>query len=163
MFASKAGGVFHRELGAYMERRDKGYTLMELLVAMAFAVVMTGIVAPKLADYQRPADDAISSFRGFLKVARGKAIARTVAYTVSATSPTRAVAVFGQNCSDPSPQSDPKLILDLKRGATFSSTAWSVCFTSRGIASNNLVVEIQDIDGLRKQVEIMLGGAVRLL
>jgi hypothetical protein len=51
--------------------------------------------------------------------------------------------------------------LELPAGVTLSSTDWSVCFNSRGTASDNVTLVLQHPDHASQTLEILLGGALR--
>ena len=53
--------------------------------------------------------------------------------------------------------------LNLPQGVTLTDTSWSVCFSSRGISSDNVVLTLQhDVYG-SEQVEVLLGGTTRVV
>jgi hypothetical protein len=53
--------------------------------------------------------------------------------------------------------------LNLPDGVTLADTGWSVCFSSRGISSDNVVITLQhDVYG-SEQVEVLLGGTTRVV
>jgi hypothetical protein len=56
---------------------------------------------------------------------------------------------------------DPRMDLELPAGVTVSPTDWSVCFNSRGTASNNVVLVLDHPDHPSRSLEILMGGAVR--
>jgi hypothetical protein len=51
--------------------------------------------------------------------------------------------------------------LELPTGATVTPTDWSVCFNSRGTASDNVVLVLDHPDHKAQALEILMGGAVR--
>ena len=144
---------------------SKGYTLMEMMVVCALASIMMGTAVANLKGLNNPSLSAAAMYRSYLKEVRAKAIARTAAYMVVPNSSDGLTASFSDRCSDSfvSFVGDPKLDFQLPSGASFLNTSWTICITSRGLASNTVTVTILGNDGDSKQVELMLGGATREL
>ncbi len=58
---------------------------------------------------------------------------------------------------------EPHSVLDLPRGVTMTDTAWTVCFTRRGISTANVVVTLSHPDLGSIRVEVLLGGGTRVI
>lgn len=138
-----------------------GFSLLETLVVLLLSAVLASIAIGNLRELANPAQSGAAQIEAFLKQIRAIAISQTLAYEVSAESPSRLVASFGTTC-DASMQNAPALTLDLPIGTTLNPSDFTICFNSRGIAMDNVTAEISDARG-RRQVEVLLGGGVRIL
>lgn len=139
----------------------RGFSLVELLVVLAISGILIGIATTSIAALNNPLINATAQTLGYLKQARAKAISTTMAYTVTAASPTRFQARFGPLCTSGSLTTDPLMDIPLPRGASFTATNWSICFNARGLASTTQTLGLQDSQGHLKTVDVMLGGGVR--
>lgn len=146
--------------------RNQAFTLIEVLVVLGIAGIILAIGAINLRRLNDPLQNGASQLVGFFKQARSKAMATTSAYRIRAESPFRLVAEYAANCNAAAWTADPKLILEFAEGVKVSGTnspvKWPVCFTSRGLADKNLIVTLSDTNNRTRQVEVMLGGGVRL-
>lgn len=142
--------------------RDLGFSLIELVVALAIVSIMLGIAGANLKEMVNPAQNASAEVAAFMKQARARAISTTSAYTVEASSPRQLIAKFGINCSDVNTTNDDTLIVNLPDDVTLTSTTWSICFSSRGLADSNIVVSLEDAYGSAESIEVYLGGAVEI-
>jgi len=124
-----------------------------------------GIATANLKGLNNPSQSAAAMYRSYLKEVRAKAVARTAAYMIVPNSNNGLTASYSDRCSDSftSFVGDSQMNFELPSGATFLNTSWSVCFTSRGLASSAVTVSIIGDDGGSKQIELMLGGATREL
>jgi len=139
-----------------------GFTLLELLVVLMLTAVLSSIAVSNMSALANPAQGAAAQLAGFLKEVRARAISQTVAYKVSATSNRTIITQFAVNCSSATNTLDPSLQLTLPTSSALTTTNWQICFTSRGLASNNITIALQD-QFVTRQVEVLLGGGVRLL
>ena len=124
-----------------------------------------GIAVANLKGINNPALSASAMYRSYLKEVRAKGIARTAAYMIVPNSSNGLTASYSDRCSDSfvSFIPDPLMDFELPSGATFLDTSWTVCFTSRGLASSAVTVTLLGDNGDSKQIELMLGGATREL
>lgn len=143
------------------EATEAGITILELIVVFAMIALLFGIAAPNLAELDRPLEDGSAALRGFVKQTRAKAIASTSAYTITPTSASRIETQVSTTCGG-TQTAEPKLFLELPKGVGMLSTSWSLCFSSRGFANNNVQVTLQDDELSTKVIEVFLGGAVEL-
>ena len=61
-------------------------------------------------------------------------------------------------------QATERLIgIELPDGVSLDSTAWSVCFGSRGVSNSNVVVGLTHDEYGSRSVEVMLGGTTRIV
>jgi hypothetical protein len=73
------------------------------------------------------------------------------------------VVEYAPSCLSAAWTLDPRMDLELPAGVTLTPTDWSVCFTTRGTATNNVVVTLEHPKFESKQLEVLMGGAVRWL
>ena len=142
-------------------RKDRGYTLIELMVTMVIATVIMGTAAFNFKELGSPVNDGAIQLAGLLRKARAKALASTLAYTISARSSTEVMAEFSTNCAAARTE-DVALALALPSGASLSDTSWSICFSSRGLSNDSADIEIREGASART-VQVTLGGGVRIL
>jgi len=89
-------------------------------------------------------------------------MASTSAYRVSPDGASGLRADSATSCSATTWSADTALDLDLPDGVTMSSTTWSVCFGSRGIADANTTITLDHPEFGFISVEVLLGGATRV-
>ena len=146
------------------QRSSRGFSVVELLTAFAITTIVTGFVVYGFRELDRPAENAALQTMGFLKKARAKALATTWAYTLTPSADGKSVtSTYGKNCSAATQTNDSKLTLAMPAGAHFLSTAWSICFSTRGLTDSSATIYIQDSEGLTKRVELAAGGGTRIL
>lgn len=140
----------------------RGFTLVEMLVAMGLFMVLSGIAVMNLKELDDPLVNGSAQLAAFFKQVRARAVSSTLAYTAVPVSGDRVETRYGTTCSDASPISDNSLVLELPNGATITDTDWTLCYTARGLPDGNLTVEVYDGGGNYRTVEVFLGGAVRV-
>jgi hypothetical protein len=141
---------------------NAGYSIFEMIAALALVSALSGIVFMNLRDLVRPAVSGAAQFRSFIQQVRGRAISQTSAYRVSAYNSFEVRAEVAERCSSTTWVDEPRLRLRMPSGAQLSSTTWSFCVNSRGLADTNVLVPIVS-DDQTVQVEVMLGGATRFV
>jgi Tfp pilus assembly protein FimT len=139
-----------------------GFSLVELLVVMGLTMILIGIAVTNLKQLDNPLQNGAAQLLGFIKQVRAKAISSTSAYVIQPFSSTRLITRHGTTCSDPNMTADSRAVLDLPSGAHLTSTNWNLCFSTRGFPDANIEIQLQDVGGSNKTVELMLGGAVRI-
>ena len=140
---------------------SRGYSVVELLVALAIAGIMVGIGVYNFRDLNQPAEDGAVEFAGFVRRVRAKGLATTYAYTLSPSTVSRVTTTYGISCTSTAQTADSRLVLDLPSGASFSSLTWSVCFSPRGISTTGATVNVRDAT-VNKVVEIAAGGGTKI-
>ncbi len=141
--------------------RAAGMSMIELLVVIALLGVMLLIGGLYLKPMEQPVHSAGQMLEGLLTETRAKAVATTTVHRVRPTSDDFILVESAATCSSGAWTADDRLSLQLPRDVTLSDTTWSVCFTSRGIASQNLVMTLDHPEYEPEQLEVMVGGAVR--
>jgi hypothetical protein len=142
--------------------RAAGMTLVELLVLFALMATALGIGAVYLKPIEAPVLRAAELTESALRSARARAVATLSAYRVRPATDATLTAEHASSCAAATWTAENALDLELPDGVTLADTAWSVCFNARGIASNTVVVTLDHPSFAARQVQVMLGGAVRI-
>jgi Tfp pilus assembly protein FimT len=137
--------------------------MIETLVVLSLIAISLGYAVSNLNQYNDPLQNGSAAIMGYIKQARARAVARTMAYHIAPSSSTRILSSSSSSCSDMTLTADNTLTLDLPSSTSLPDTSWSLCFTSRGLSDSNLVIDVQDQDGNTRSLEVVLGGAVRVL
>jgi len=140
-----------------------GATLAELLVVLAILGLGLGIGSLYLSPIEAPLQSAATLVEGLCRQARLSAIATTSAYRVLPSTDRRLVAERASSCSATSWTPDGATTVDLPKGVTVETTAWSVCFGSRGVSSDNQQIRLQHAQLGSIGVEVLLGGTTRIV
>lgn len=143
-------------------RRQSGMTLIEVVAVLAIAGLALGAASLYLRPVEAPLHSGAAIVEGALRAARLKAMASTSAYRVSPDGASGLRAESATSCSAATWSDDPALTFELPEGVTLSSTAWSVCFGSRGIADANTTIALEHPEFGSISVEVLLGGATRV-
>jgi prepilin-type N-terminal cleavage/methylation domain-containing protein len=154
-----------------------GFTLTEVLVTVVVLGVLTAIAAPNIRFGSNPLKDTSTRIAGNLKLLRAKAMSQTSAYRLQAVpgSVPGTVALGIQRamlCSDTVWTADPAFatedtLLDRQvqisqvtlNGQSKPIDGWSICYNSRGLATQNLVLTLRD-DQSGQTITVFPGGAV---
>ncbi len=141
--------------------KARGFTLFELLFTLALMSVMIGLTSFYFKGLAAPASNGALVVAGFIRKARAKALASTLAYSVAPLSLTQLKTTYAKTCSSTAQTTDNAFNLTLPSGAYMSTAAWSVCFSTRGIANSSVDITVHD-SANTKTVQVVLGGAVRI-
>ena len=120
------------------------------------------MVAGGLNSIDNPILYSTGQTMSLIRQARAQAVAKTSAYTVSALSPQEIVVSYAEKCSDENRITAHRLALKLPTEVALTDIHWSVCFNSRGLADDNLTIDLIDLEENQMSVEVLLGGAVRV-
>jgi len=148
--------------------RARGFTLIEVIVALAVIGIVAVVGALHLKPFDNPLHDAATNLSGLLKQSRAKAMATTSAYRVvrDPAGGSHLITETAVSCAAAATawHADDRLTLDLPADITLSVTGGSApaCFDPRGTANEDVVYRLVDGKGRRLDVEVMLGGAVRI-
>ena len=148
-----------------MTRRhnEAGITLLEMLVVLAIIGISVGAVSLNLEPLGSPLRAGTSLVEGFMRQARLNAIATTSAYRVSPISIYKLGAETADSCTASTWTTDSSMKLDMPEEVELDSTAWSVCFSSRGISAGNVVIGLHHDTWGDVDVEVLLGGTTRVV
>ena len=144
-------------------KSQAGISLPEILTVIVILGLALGMAAMYLEAAEAPLDVGASILEGEFRQARLKAIATTSAYRVSASAPHRLIAERGASCSSTTWNQDSQMNLILPDGVTMTDTSWLVCFSSRGISTNNVTVPLTHPKYGSITVEVLLGGTTRVV
>ncbi len=159
-------------------RSATGFTLIESLVTILVLGILTAIAAPTLRFGVDPLRDTSDRLAGNLKMLRAKAISQTSAYRMRAIPQGSSFTITHERarlCSDApgdwrtdaafAPEDaafdDPVTLATVTlNGTSASINSWSVCYSSRGMANQNVVFTLQDSQSRQKRVTVFPGGGV---
>jgi len=141
---------------------QKGFSLINLAVTVSLIGILSSIAISNMKEINDPLVDASFQVTHFVRKARSEAISDTVSIQIAPISSYRIGAWSSPtSCSSTmTPVND--LFLNLPSGSNLSSTAWSICFSQRGLANSNITFNIRNTAGDTRTVEIALGGGVRI-
>ena len=140
---------------------NRGMTILELLVVLTVATAFSAMAVFAFQELANDSQNGAVVLSSYFKTARAKALANTMAYTISPVSATRVRATRGASCTTEQ-RLDTGMILDLPRGARLDATDWQICYNTRGLSDASATIGVTSPDG-HKTVEVVLGGAVRAL
>jgi len=142
---------------------ESGMSLVELMAILAIAGLALSATGLYLAPAAAPLETATHVVEGFFREARLRAIATTSAYRVRPSGPYQITSEYANSCSDTTWTASDTPDIDLKNGVSMPDTSWSVCFSSRGISSGNVILTLSHSDFGTRQIEVLLGGTTRVL
>lgn len=140
-----------------------GFTLLETMIVLGLASIIAGIAVSNLRQLNSDSINASAYLVSFVKQVRARAIASTLAYKIRPTSSGTIISETSTTCAGTTWTADSRNRLSLPAGTTLLDTSWDICFNSRGFPDGNLEIGVRETNGNSKKVEIMLGGATRLL
>jgi Tfp pilus assembly protein FimT len=143
--------------------RQAGHTLAELLVVVAVLGTALGATALYLRPVEAPLKSATTLLEGGFRAARLRAMATTMAWRVSPLGSGELTFERADTCSATSWTADDTLRVEFPDGVALTAIDWSVCFNSRGISDQNLVVTLSHSEYGTSSVEVLLGGTTRVL
>lgn len=153
-------------------RGQSGYTIFELLVALAFVGILAGSATFQARALTDPLQNQTAMTLSFIKRVRARAIASTSSYLIYPSAGTHLNVARGVACPTTMPAIPSTLVpgtftldnlkLDLSEQVQFSSPNWGVCFTSRGLLAGSANVQLLDNEARTKTITIYLGGATRI-
>jgi len=144
-------------------RKQSGASLIEILVVLAIVGIAATIMALNLRAAEAPLQTAARLTEGFILQARSTAIATTSAYRIVPDGSQRLVMEYAADCDDATWITEDHTVLELPRDVNLTSTAWSVCFTRRGLAAANVFVTLTHPDLGTRRIEVLLGGGTRVI
>ena len=146
-----------------MKIRQSGFTVVELLVVFAVLGVSLGVGALYLKPAAAPLATSAALVEGYTRQARMRAMATTSAYRIRPVSAAVIAAESAGSCMDEIWAASSIPDLALEEQVELTDTDWTVCFSGRGVSSNNVVITLSHPDFGTKQVEVLLGGTTRII
>ena len=143
--------------------RQAGFTLPEALLLVALVGVASMVTIQNLRPAEQPLHAGGAVLEGTLRQARLQAIANTAAFRVSPDSSKALEIQTAASCGATSWSAVPNGTFELPAGVTLTSTTWKVCFTSRGVSTDNTVITLSHHHYGTRQVEVLIGGTTRVL
>jgi hypothetical protein len=141
---------------------SSGVSILELLVViLILAIFITMGTAIDFKPLRNPLVTDSANLSSFLKLVRSKAIGTTSAMHIQPESITTIKVIQGTTCDTINPTDDADFRFTLSPEVLFLGQEWSTCFTSRGLANENIEIPIGH-QGQIRTVEIMLGGGSRI-
>jgi hypothetical protein len=142
---------------------ESGSTVLETLVVLAIMGLGLSLSTVYLSPDNDPLESGTEAVEGLCRQARVSAIATSSAYRISPASSDRMIAESAASCNETTWTVDGSVEASLPEGVTLVSTSWNVCFSSRGVASENREIRIQHSDFGSTGVEVLIGGTTRLV
>jgi len=144
-------------------RRQSGVTLVELLIAMAVLGLCLTMSTLYLKSTDNPLQTGSVLLEGSMREARLLAIAETAAYRVTPQDTHTVRMERAATCGAATWTDAPTPAVAMPDGVTIVTEGWTVCFNSRGISSDNVVIELSHADYGARKVEVLLGGTTRVI
>ena len=142
--------------------RQSGYSAIEMLTTLAVIGIVAGVITINLEPAEAPLQTGSRLVEGLLLQARSSAIATTSAYRVVPEGDRHLVIEYAGDCGDATWTNEPGAGIELPEEVSMSSTTWSVCFSRRGISTDNVTIALDHPTLGSSQVEVCLGGATRV-
>ena len=140
-----------------------GASLVELLVVLAILAAALGITALYFKPMEAPVQVGGELTDALLRQARARSISHTSVHRIRPIDVDSLIVESSSKCSSGAWSLEDDMTVDLPQGVTVAGTAWSVCFDSRGIASENVVVTFDHPEFASRQLEVLRGGTTRWL
>ena len=144
-------------------RQARGFTLLELMVALGLSSTLMGLAVSNLKSLTSPIKDSAAQMVSYFKQVRARALSTTTAYQIYPISATRVGARYAASCAATTWTDDPVLWMNLPRTTHLANTTWSVCYTTRGITADAVNLALADDLGQSRTIEVLIGGSVREL
>ena len=142
-------------------KQERGFSIIEILTVISILAGLFLITSLNYRDLNSAAQSGSRELFSYLKTVQGKAMATTSTITVFPQTSRRLTAQSATSCSSAQRVEDRRLALELPPGASLSSTNWSICFNSRGLADNSVDIMIAD-ERVTKALHVGLGGGIKL-
>jgi hypothetical protein len=142
---------------------EQGVSILEsIVVVLITAILLTIGMGIDYRPLQNPLITDTSNITSFFKHARGKAVSTTSAVMILPEGFGGIKAVRGISCEQIDIEDSPDFRISLHPEVSLGDIEWSTCFTSRGLATENVEISLVH-QGKTKSIEIMLGGGSRIL
>jgi prepilin-type N-terminal cleavage/methylation domain-containing protein len=142
---------------------ESGFSILELIVTVSLGAILTGLAVVSVTGLNNPARHGAVAIASFLESARSQAISSTGIILVKATNTATIQGYHVQACDDPDPVADSELLMVLPNNYSMTDITWEVCFTARGFAAESTIVPISDTHGQDRNIQVYIGGGIRVL
>ena len=142
---------------------QKGVSIIEMITVLGLIGISTGIATANLKTLSSDIQNASSEVQGFIKQARARAIASTMAYRVVTPDDGHLAVEFSRSCNDATTafQREGSLQLELPAQIRINPIA-DLCFSPRGISSYNAWISLSTRDWTKyASLEVGLAGSVK--
>lgn len=142
---------------------QNGVSIIELITVLGLIGIFTGVAAANLKTLSSDIQNATSEVQGFIKQARARAIASTMAYRIITPDDGHLAVEFSRSCNDASDdfQRESSLQLELPAQIRINPIA-GLCFSPRGISTYNAWISLSTRDWTKyASLEVGLAGAVK--
>ena len=136
---------------------ERAYSVTDLIVALAMIAILGAMAVPDFKTFSEPLPDAKTELLVHLKMVRAKAIEKKTPYSIFPGNESTLRVITNAVCGGAATGSDTTLDFILPKGVKFAHTNWALCYTSKGIPTVNLVIELVDNEGLTTTIEQFLG------
>ena len=144
-------------------RQQAGIGLVEMLVVLAITGIALGAAAMYLQPAEVPLETGANLLEGSFRQARLRAIATTSAFRVQPASSGVLATQSSTSCTGTTWTTETGLNVALPSGVTITDTTWAVCFSSRGVSTDNTTVTLQHPKYGTIDVEVLIGGTTRVI
>ncbi len=142
-------------------KKEKGFSIFNLLATMSLIAILATTAISDLKKIKTPIHDAAVQTDHFLKLAKANAISQTRFIIIKPLGTQNLQASSSTSCDGPLTVIS-NLGLKIKSPAKFADTSWTVCFTPRGLSSDNVSFVING-DGVNSRtIEVALGGGTNI-
>ncbi|MCP3980225.1 MAG: prepilin-type N-terminal cleavage/methylation domain-containing protein [bacterium] len=142
---------------------QSGVSMIELLAALAILGLAASVATVNVERLETPLTNGAAMTQGFFKQVRTRAIATTSAYRVFPSDTRTLVADFADTCDAATWTEEPGFRVELPTDVRIPDTEWVACFTNRGLSDDNVSVTLRHPEYEPMQVEVLLGGATRIV
>lgn len=147
----------------FTKQNENGVSLLETLIVLSIVAIILSIgLAIDYRPFQNPLITETSNLESFLKHNRSKAVSSTSAIMILPESFSSLKTIRGISCGSINPDDTTFKKYNLASEVFLGNLDWSTCFTSRGLASENIIIPLNH-NGKTKNIEIMIGGGTRVL
>lgn len=143
--------------------RQSGMTFIELLIVMVILTIGLGTASIYLKSTENFLKTGTVLLEGSFREARLMAIASTTAHRVSPAGSNGLQVEHAATCAETTWTQADLPQLELPHDVVIENSDWSVCFNSRGVSNNNVVVTLTHPDFGSTRIEVLLGGTTRVL
>jgi prepilin-type N-terminal cleavage/methylation domain-containing protein len=142
---------------------ESGFSLLEMIVTVSLGAILTGLAVVSVTGLNNPSRHGAVAIASFLESARSQAISSTGIILVRATNTATVQGYHVQACDDTDPVEDNQLLMVLPNNYGITDITWEVCFSARGFAAESTIIPISDAHGQDRNIQVYIGGGIRVL